>query len=514
MEREEKELARRVVRTYLERKAPDQLEDLDIAFDAVYRSVSHRLATLGDPEVESGEPRLPFGPEIADASLVLFATTITVLYLRQRAGLVESSRLLGSIEVRLAAHEEELKTLRNLIEESSPSEPDGLAPANSVPTPAQTLPPADLEIRVTTRGEGDALVLDYVLHSPNGHFELTYASFPGGYLRHPDTCQQRIFRTLEKLHHGLDSRDARLTATDVATELTALGEDLSDELFPSELQRTLLGVREAETVLLVSDEPWIPWEIVKPYEAQGGDDGFLASRQLARWLPGGRTPAARIGVGHLAVVEAGSPPDLKELTKAIDELRFLGELAARHGIDDRSLAEADYPGVLALLAEHDLDLIHFVGHGEHDAEDPETSGFHLHDGRTLRPRDLRKSLQRRMERNRPLVFLNSCQMGRQGWSLTRPGGWARRFLLGAGCGAFVAPQWTVGDEAAHAFAVAFYEALERGKTFGEATLAARGALPAGSPGRFAYAVYAHPGARLAFPDTIADGPSSPVPTSA
>lgn len=186
------------------------------------------------------------------------------------------------------------------------------------------------------------------------------------------------------------------------------------------------------------------------------------------------------------------------MTKAADELRFLRELAARHGVGEESLTDASHADVLAHLCHRDFGLIHFVGHGEHDAEDPGTSGFHLYDGRALRPRDLRRDIQRRLSENRPLVFMNACQAGRQGWSLRRLGGWARRFILDAGCGAFVAPQWTVGDEVAHVFAQAFYGALERGETFGQATLEARRALPEDPLGRLAYAVYAHPNGRLKF----------------
>ncbi len=514
MTSEEKEIVRQVARAYLARAEPDRVPELDRIFDAVYRSVCNALAPA-KASASGGEPRLPFGPEVLDAPLLFLVTLIAAYLVREVHGLKSAvKRLLEMTESQHALPEAQRRAIvleladevrrRTEPQEPSVTPPRGVAPsgprgsesAERRDAVAPPLTPCDLEIRVTTRDDGEVLVLDYVLHSPNGRFELAYVPFPGGRLRRPDAWQQRIFKTLEKLHRGLDSRDARLTATDVATELAALGEDLSDELFPPELQRTLQEVREAETVLLVSDEPWIPWELVKPYEAQGEDDGFLASRQLTRWLAGGRTPAARIDVERLAVVEAGSPPDLQALTKAADELRFLRELGARHGVEDESLAEADHPRVLALLRERDLGLIHFVGHGEHDEEDPTTSGFHLHDGRTLRPRDLRRGLRQRLGENRSLIFLNACQTGRQGWSLTRPGGWARRFVADAGCGAFVAPQWTVGDEVAHAFAVAFYEALERGVTFGEATLAARGALPEGSPGRLAYAVYAHPKGRL------------------
>ncbi len=362
--------------------------------------------------------------------------------------------------------------------------------------------PVDLEIRVTTQEDGDALLLDYVLHSDNGRLDLFNVPFPGGRLRRSAAWQERIFKTLEKLRRGLDLHGVPLTEEDVATDLAALGEDLYDELFPPELRRIWWqDICQAETILLVSDEPWIPWEIVKPYGENGSesrDDDFLASRfQLTRWPGGGRTPPTLVEVVQLAVIEAGSPPDLKPLAKSAAELRFLQEVAARHGIKVQSLIDTTHARVLALLGEHDFGLLHLVGHGEHDTLDAETSGFYLHDGRMLRPRDLRHAVRERLRKNRPLVFLNVCHAGRQSWSLTRIGGWSRRFLE-AGCSAFVAPQWTVDDDGAHTFAMAFYEALEGGKTFGEAALAARCAFPKGSLGRLAYAVYAHPNGRLVF----------------
>ncbi len=60
--------------------------------------------------------------------------------------------------------------------------------------------PADLEIRVITEDGDDSLALEYELHSPNGRFELSHVCFPGGRLRRPEVWQERIFKTLEKLH--------------------------------------------------------------------------------------------------------------------------------------------------------------------------------------------------------------------------------------------------------------------------------------------------------------------------
>ena len=49
--------------------------------------------------------------------------------------------------------------------------------------------------------------------------------------------------------------------------------------------------------------------------------------------------------------------------------------------------------------------------------------------------------------NRPLVFLNACQVGRSGYQLTRTGGFAQGFLK-AGAGIFVSTLWSVVDEPA------------------------------------------------------------------
>jgi len=370
-------------------------------------------------------------------------------------------------------------------------------PSNAGPT----LSSADLEIRVTTRRDGDGLALDYVLHSPNNRLEFFNKAFPGACLHRPDEWQKRIFKTLENLHGGFDSHDVELVDQDVPIELATLGEDLYLQLFPTELRRIWWRkVRPAQAVLLVSDEPWIPWEIVKPFDQAGGQNedanGFLAiCFQLTRWLTAGRTPPAQVEVPRLTVVEAGAPPDLSPLAKTVDELHFLKDLADQHQLELDELDDPNHSDVVALLGEKNLGLLHFAGHGKHDEEDAGTSGFCLHDGRMLRPRDLRPAIRGRLTKNRPLVFLNACESGRQGQSLTRLGGWPQGFL-DAGCGAFIAPQWSVNDEDAHTFAITFYQALAGGKTFGEAALEARQALPVDSLGRLAYAVYSHPNGRL------------------
>jgi len=97
---------------------------------------------------------------------------------------------------------------------------------------------------------------------------------------------------------------------------------------------------------------------------------------------------------------------------------------------------------------------------------------------------------------RPGFFFNTCHGGRQGWALTRLGGWADR-LIAAGAGIFVAPLWTVDGALALKFADTFYGQILADQTVATAALQARLAVQeVGDPTWLAYSVYAHPNARV------------------
>jgi len=96
----------------------------------------------------------------------------------------------------------------------------------------------------------------------------------------------------------------------------------------------------------------------------------------------------------------------------------------------------------------------------------------------------------------PLVFLNACQVGRQGYNLTGTGGFARAFVK-SGAGAFVSTHWSVGDLSALDFSKTFYEQLLDGKNMMTAVAAARQAAKNKEEMTWlSYVVYADPYARL------------------
>jgi CHAT domain-containing protein len=103
--------------------------------------------------------------------------------------------------------------------------------------------------------------------------------------------------------------------------------------------------------------------------------------------------------------------------------------------------------------------------------------------------------------SRPLVFLNACHTGETGFSLTRMGGWAERFVR-AGASAFVGSLWEVNDELAAQFAIQFYSQLLTGQTLGDAFHTARAhirALDEANPTWLAYTLYADPNGKVEGP---------------
>lgn len=128
------------------------------------------------------------------------------------------------------------------------------------------------------------------------------------------------------------------------------------------------------------------------------------------------------------------------------------------------------------LADGDYDIIHFAGHGQFVADDPEASAWVLTD-RTLTAAEIRNAL-----RNHPappwLVYANACKAGLSARSHTSPYvgevyGLATAFISN-GVAAYVGPLWDLGDGVARRIAVDFYkQLLLQGATLGEALLRAK-----------------------------------------
>jgi hypothetical protein len=371
----------------------------------------------------------------------------------------------------------------------------------------------DLLLRVKVIQDHGRASLTYILSSKNAalHFEeIRGPVLPGS----PGAFAAALFEKIEKLHEGYDVDGGSLLLRDVEKELTSLGRRLYRELFPREMRTIYRRFREVITTLLItSDEPWIPWEMIKPYDDDDGpviNDDFLCRKfQLTRWLAGDTSPSPFLPVARLASVGAAKAKDGKPLPNAVREHDLLASIASRHpGLAHTRLPEAGFDDLERLLLQGGLNLLHFAGHGDASPERANEAKILLED-RPFRPDNLLGEPQTVLKKDRPLVFLNACRVARQGWSLSGLGGWADAWVRACGCGAFIGPQWVVKDSLAYELAQVFYQQLEQGATFGQAITAAREAVWKKDPGRptwLAYAAYGHPNAKLVF------GPQETVET--
>jgi len=352
----------------------------------------------------------------------------------------------------------------------------------------------DLDVRVTDDRVGGERALRFVLDSPNGVAGFCHREIRGKpFRRSPDEYHELLTAQIERVHQG----------DDLAADLVALGRSLYREIFPEELRAAYRRFRtRVRTLRIISDEPWIPWELIKPYDDTDPDDlvddDFLCLEyQLTRWLTGEVGPPLAIRVARLACIDGDPSTAGSALPAAARERQLLAELATG-GVVDASISGAGLAAVLELLSAGGVGLLHFAGHGEFASAMPGQSRIELAD-QPLRPRHLHGPVRTRLKRDRPLVFLNACRVARQGWALSGLGGWVAAWVRDGHCGAFIGPQWTVRDDLAHDFAVRFYAELRNGKTFGEATLAARRKISKAAPGDptwLAYTIYAHPNGRL------------------
>jgi CHAT domain-containing protein len=162
----------------------------------------------------------------------------------------------------------------------------------------------------------------------------------------------------------------------------------------------------------------------------------------------------------------------------------------------------DPDAILDALAQPDFDVLHVCCHGQAQHDDIEQSalivGDRLGPGGAPEPVLLDALTVReeaRLGGRGPLVFLNACESGRMGASLTAWGGWPKTFW-DAGAAAFVGTSWPVEDAAARAFCEAFYGGLLDGKTLAEAAGSGRrAARQLHEPTSLAYKVYGLPAAR-------------------
>ncbi len=322
-------------------------------------------------------------------------------------------------------------------------------------------------------------------------------------LTEPGVFLRRLHSLVENSHRGVGPGGELALIEDFVRRLRTLGQDLYLDLLPRSLRRRWWQLRDdVATLWIRSQEPWIPWEVLAPVDRRSGTAGdhLAATCGLLRWPLVGLDPPPRpLRPRSILFIDAAAGGQGPVLAAAADERACLAALAERLGVAHIELDHPTVDEVAAAITDGRPGIVHASAHGLFAAAAPDESVLALGARRPFRPSDLAGDLRQALRRDRPLVFLNACQLGRQGWSLTGLGGWAER-LLASGAGAFLAPAWTVRDRAASRFATVFYRHLGDGTNLGVAARAARKAArdERHDPSTWlAYQVCGHPAASLA-----------------
>jgi hypothetical protein len=364
--------------------------------------------------------------------------------------------------------------------------------------------------------------MQFTLHRDN--VTLCYAEQT---LRHPpDALLNALFNELHLLQRGTDSANRRrgsslLTAEQVERRIRNLGYKLWDDLIPPELKlyydyarkrhqwQSAIEAGQRWSLLVQSNEPDIPWELVRPY-SDGPDcweeDFWCQTFHFARWLlkrPDSResvVPLPRLRLRTLAAVVPTCYPELKAVPA---EHQLLRDLIARYRLTDRSPQRATEPAVIALLETGGFDWLHVITHGDFFAQSQSalhSSAIGLDDNQWLASSAIADPRIRSALRNhRPAIILNACHVGREQPSLSGAAGWVTQFV-GSGAGMMIAPLWSVNDALALRFSEVLYNALlnpDRPATVAEAMWQARNAIrQPDDPTWLAYSLFAHPNARV------------------
>ena len=191
-------------------------------------------------------------------------------------------------------------------------------PRLAVPVGRAQVPHPDLILRVTTADNRVRFDLDFA--------DTRFVQIEGERLRaDPETFRYELLKEIE----GLAAAKTGEPVNFLARKLEQIGQRLYRDLFPAELRREYRRFSGCvHTLLVVSDEPWIPWELIKPYDDEAGqeliDHDFLCMQfDFARWVcPAASPAAAEIAVEALACI-VPSDSGLVEAQQERDELTAL-----------------------------------------------------------------------------------------------------------------------------------------------------------------------------------------------
>ena len=226
---------------------------------------------------------------------------------------------------------------------------------------------------------------------------------------------------------------------------------------------------EFKSILFISDESYIPWELMRiTDEALEEEAGILSTtHSVGRWLAGSSNYMSQhISINRFAVSGSNyvDQKHIPNLPHVDDELAHLSQ---RYQAEEVALTSTD---VLSFLQNGSAQAMHFACHGMMSMKTPYKSQLLMEDHpQSITPPNISSyEVETGLGAEHPLIFLNACQAGATADQLSLVSGFPAAFLK-AGASAVICPLWTVDDEQASIISKLFYEAAfeQPGITLGE-----------------------------------------------
>jgi CHAT domain len=346
----------------------------------------------------------------------------------------------------------------------------------SLPADVQT---ADLTITISRGDDIDGRRLMWSFQSP--HPSVSGSTKAGSCTlgSRPEEFAKSLMKTAGKVQGEL-----------LKAEIAGAGRVIA-RLVPAQvhdaIRTTATAVGGAPSVLLLSADPYVPWELARidPPWLPEAPPLLGAQAAVGRWAlrePGPTSEAPRsVSVQEITIVRG-----IYERVIGFNRLKHAEQealdLEAAYGATLVDAAEG--PFFACLRGEPSAQILHFAMHGKFDPMGLQ-DGLILVDGNVIDPlmilgADLAQH---------PFVFLNACQVGQAGETLGQYGGMAQSFVE-AGASAVIAPLWVVKDDVARDVSLRFYESAFKGTSPAEFLRTER--ARDGSGTHLAYVLYGHP----------------------
>jgi hypothetical protein len=266
--------------------------------------------------------------------------------------------------------------------------------------------------------------------------------------------------------------------------------EAAPKIFQEAFWALLDAGKRPRAIFIASQERSIPWELMIPQRRN--KDGHLDTLKplgvefnIGRWQQDNRP-------SHIQSVPFTNPrviaPEYhgrKQLKKAKDEANFVCE-----HFNGALITPALMHEIKSQLRDWKGTLLHFVCHGA--ASTLAKQVIILENTKELTSTQIKgmEGLVQAIDSNKPLIFLNACEVGRPAAGLIGVGGFTKGFT-DIGARAVIAPLWSVRDEIAHEVALTFYKKViaEPRTPFGEILRQIRAKAYGEDGGEDTYAAY-------------------------